>query len=184
MPVILENGFKNPVACETFRCISFTPEAFTVDWRVDPQGYVPFEHIHLNQDEIFFVRSGELKIRINGVEYIVPEGMRIRVPKGMRHIAFNNKSELLQCTVELKPGLDNYKFFQCFGGLTMDNEYSSNGTVNIPKMLYFTKKMKAQCITRPAKIPAPFFYFSINLFYLIGSFLGWKKYYLKYTGEN
>src|SRR4030095_13647411 len=110
--------------------------------------------------------------------------MHIRVPKGMPHIAFNNKNERLQCTVEYKPGLDNYKFFQCFAGLTLDNDLSVNGTVNIPKMLYFTKKMKAQSITRPVKIPAPVFYLSVNFFYLIGSLLGWKKYYLKYTGES
>ncbi len=184
MAVDLYNGFTNEIAGETFTCTSFNEDAFVIDWIVQPKGYVPFEHIHHRQDEIFHIRSGEMRILIEGKEHIAKAGESITVPKGKRHIAFNNQPEILHCVVEYKPGLDNYKFFQCFGGLTIDKDIDKKGQINIPKMCYFTKKMKAQCITRPTSIPAPVFKLVINMFYGVGSVLGWKKLYTKYTGEN
>ncbi|MCP1384715.1 cupin domain-containing protein [Runella salmonicolor] len=183
MATDLYAGFTNPIAGETFRCISFSKEAFTIDWVVQPEGYVPFEHIHINQAEIFHVKSGEMRILIDGQKHIVKTGDSITVPKGKRHIAFNNKPEVMNCTVEYRPGLDNFKFFQCFGGLTLDEDYNKKGQINIPKMCYFTKKMNAQCITRPTSIPAPVFKMVINLFFMVGTVLGWNKLYTKYTGE-
>ena len=184
MPVNLYEGFTNRIAGETFRCLSFSKEAFSFEWIVQPNGYVPFEHIHLKQDEVFHIKKGEMKMVIGGKEYIVGEHQRITVPKGARHIAYNNKPTLLHCVVEYVPGLDNYKFFQCFGGLTIDRDTTKNGTVNMPKMLYFSKKMKAQCTTRPTSIPRPFFYLALNLFFIVGTMLGWSKLFTKYTGEK
>ena len=125
-----------------------------------------------------------MRILISGKEYIGKPGDTITVPKGEPHIAFNNKPEVLTCEVQYRPGLDNFKFFQCFGGLTLDKDYDKKGQINIPKMCYFTKKMNAQCITRPTSIPAPVFILVINLFYWVGSILGWNKLYTKYTGEH
>ena len=184
MATDLYAGFTNPIAGETFRCISFTEDAFTIEWIVQPKGYVPFEHIHINQDEVFHIRTGEMRILIDGKEHIGKSGDTITVPKGKRHIAFNNKPDVLTCMVEYRPGLDNYKFFQCFGGLTLDEDYDKKGQINIPKMCYFTKKMNAQCITRPTSIPSPIFKIVINLFYVVGSILGWNNLYTKYTVDK
>ncbi len=183
MALNLYKGFQNKIAGESFRCISFNEEAFTFEWIVQPNGYVPFEHIHLNQDEIFHIKTGEIRIVIDGIEHIYASGETITVPKGKRHIAFNNKPELLTCLIEYKPGLDNYKFFQCFGGLTMDEDIDKRGQINIPKMLYFTKKMNARCVARPTSIPSAVFNLAINFFYVVGIFLGWRRLYSKYTGE-
>jgi mannose-6-phosphate isomerase-like protein (cupin superfamily) len=117
MSVNLYDGFTNKIAGETFRCTSFNKDAFSFDWIVQPGGYVPFEHIHLNQDEIFYIKKGELRIIIDDKEFILGEGQRIRVPKGQRHIAYNNKGTQLHCEVQYRPGLDTYKFFQCSGDL-------------------------------------------------------------------
>jgi hypothetical protein len=62
MAVTLYDGFTNKITGETFRCISFDRYAFRFDWIVEPKGYMPFEHIHLKQDEIFYVKKGELRI--------------------------------------------------------------------------------------------------------------------------
>jgi hypothetical protein len=51
-----------------------------------------------------------------------------------------------------------------FGGLTIDEDTTKNGTVNIPKMLYFGKKMKVQCSTRPTKIPAHYLTWQVTSF--------------------
>jgi len=50
-------------------------------------------------------------------------------------------------------------------------------------MCYFMKRMKTRGITRPTKIRAPVFKLVLNLFYFVGTILGWNKYYKKYTGE-
>jgi quercetin dioxygenase-like cupin family protein len=181
MAIDLYKGFTNTITGERFQCLSYDEDAFVFEWTVQPNGYVPFEHIHLKQDEVFHVKKGELRVLINGKVHIAGPGVTLTVPAGQRHIAFNNTAGLLQCVVEYRPGLDNYTFFQCFGGLTIDNDINEKGSINIPKMLYFTKKMKAKCITRPTNIPAPFFKLAITLFFLMGMVLGWQKLYFKYT---
>ncbi|HET6765991.1 MAG TPA: cupin domain-containing protein [Chitinophagaceae bacterium] len=92
MAVDLYIGFTNNKTGETFQCIFFDEHVFRFDWIVQPCGYVPFEHIHLYQDELFYVKSGELRILIDGKQYVVGAGQNITVPKGKRHIAYNNQA--------------------------------------------------------------------------------------------
>ena len=184
MAVNLYDGFKNDISGESFRCLSFDQKALVLHWEVQPDGYVPFEHIHLNQDEIFHIKHGEIKIILDGKERIGRAGDTIKVPMGKAHIASNNRKEVLSCVVEYKPGLDNYTFFQCFAGLTLDKDTDRKGQINIAKMLYFTRKMGAQCLTRPTSIPAPIFRLAIHACYLVGLVLGWKKLFIKYTGQH
>lgn len=177
-------GFTNPVSKESFRCLSSSEEAYTMEWIVQTEGYVPFEHIHYFQDEVFHILKGEIRILMDGNESIGKSGDVLTVPKGMRHIAFNNKHEELVCKVEYRPGLDYYTFSQCFGGLILDGDLDKKGQVNIPKMGYFQYKMKAKCITLPTAISLPFYRRSMLMFYVMGKILGWNKLYDKYTGGN
>ena len=64
MAIDLYQSFTNPVTKETFRCLSSTEEAYVMEWIVQAEGYVPFEHIHLHQDEIFHVQQGEIRVLI------------------------------------------------------------------------------------------------------------------------
>jgi quercetin dioxygenase-like cupin family protein len=171
----------NPISGESFQAISFDEKAYTMQWTVQAKGYVPFEHIHINQDEIFHVRQGELKILLNGVEYIGTAGESITVPKGVAHIASNNKNEMLDCVVEYRPGLDHDKFMQCLVGLTLDNYLDKKGGIDIPRMGYFLTKMKAKCMARPTEIPALLFNVALKVFYLRGVLSGWNKLFIKYT---
>jgi quercetin dioxygenase-like cupin family protein len=181
MAINLYQTFTNPVSKESFRCIAYNADGYTMEWIVQAYGYVPFEHVHLAQDEIFYVKKGQLRLRIDGSEKIVKEGEKITVKKGEKHIAFNNKGEEMICEVEYKPGLDHYKWMQCFAGITLDNYLDKKGGLSIPKAGYCLKKMKAKCITRPTSIPAPVFNLSFKIFYLIGTISGWDKLFKKYT---
>jgi quercetin dioxygenase-like cupin family protein len=183
MATDLFKGFSNKITGESFRCLSSTPEAFIIEWKVEPNGFVPFEHIHLNQDELFQVVSGEVKFLIEGKQHIAGAGETITVDRGKAHIAFNNKNEILKCIVEYRPGLDMFKFYQCMGGLVLDNDLDSKGQMNMSKLGYFTKRMNAKCITRPTNIPASFFKLGLFFIYIIGSLRGWDKLFKKYT-EN
>ena len=184
MAVDIFKSVINPISGETFKGISFTPESFVMQWSLQPQGYVPFEHIHLNQEEIFTVEKGEIKIMLDGKERIAKAGESISVAKGVRHLASNNKSEMLECKVIYKPALDYNKFMQCLMGLTLDNHLDKKGGINIPKMGYFLVRMKAKSMARPTEIPAPLFNIALKVFYLRGRLSGWGKLYSKYTGEE
>src|SRR5687767_10140296 len=153
MAVDLYQPFSNAVTGETFRCLSSTEEAYITEWSVQPAGFVPFEHIHPNQDEIFHVKQGEMRAVINGKEHIAAAGQTITIPRGARHVASNNKPEVLLCVLEYRPGLDSYKVFQCFGGLSLDNDTDRHGIVNVPKMLYFLEKIHAGTLARPTYLP-------------------------------
>ena len=181
MAIDLYKPFTNPITKETFRCISSTPEAYTMEWTVHPGGYVPFEHVHVNQDEIFHVEKGEIRARVNGRNLFGKAGDSLIAPRGVRHIAYNDKDEKLVCIVHYKPGLDHYTTMQCFAGLTLDNDIDKRGLVNIPKIMYMLKKGNILSLPRPAFAPEMLFHLGMNVFYVIGSVLGWESLYKRYT---
>jgi quercetin dioxygenase-like cupin family protein len=181
MAIDLYQPFTNPITKETFRCLSCTDEAYITEWIVQPGGFVPFEHIHLSQDEIFHIQRGEIRAVINGLEQIGVAGQTVTIPCGARQIAYNNKQETLHCVLEYRPGLDSYTVFQCFGGLTLDGDLNRQGLVNPLKMLYFLKRMDAKAIARPSYVPGVLFQLLMNVFLIIGTIAGWEKLYRRYT---
>jgi len=181
MAVDLYKPFTNPITRETFRCISSKPDAYTMEWTVHPGGYVPFEHVHVAQDEIFHVERGEIRAKVNGHENFGTSGETLTVPRGSRHIAFNDKDEPLVCIVEYKPGLDHYTTMQCFAGLIMDGFIDNRGMVSIPRILYLLKRFDALSLPRPAFAPEWAFRFGMDVFYRIGTVLGWESLYKRYT---
>src|ERR1051325_6342762 len=171
MAIDLYQPFTNPITRETFRCISSTEEAFTMEWIVNPGGYVPFEHVHINQDEIFHIQRGEMRAKVNGMEQRGKAGNVLTIPHGIRHIAFNDQEEPLVCIVEYKPGLDHYKTMQCFAGLTLDRDYDKRGLVNVPKIMLMLKKANALSLTRPEFAPEWLFHLGMSVFFPIGSLM-------------
>ena len=182
MAIDLYQPFTNPITRETFRCISSTEEAFTMEWTVHPGGYVPFEHVHVNQDEIFHIQHGEMLVRVKGVPQHGKTGDVLTIPRVTRHIAFNDRDEPLVCIVEYKPGLDHYKTMQCFAGLTIDCDYDRRGLVNAAKIMFMLKTCNALSLTRPAFAPEWLFRLGMHTFLAIGSVLKWETLYKKYTG--
>jgi len=181
MAIDIYQPFTNPVTGETFRCLSETAEAYTMEWIVQPNGFVPFEHIHVFQDEVFCVREGRLRAVINGqVQFGLP-GQVVTVTRGTRHKAYNDSAHALVCTVEYRPALDIARTFQCFSGLTFDRDIDRRLGINVPKMLYFMKRMQVRSLARPSNIPGPVFSLLMQLFYLFGSLAGWQKLYTRYT---
>jgi quercetin dioxygenase-like cupin family protein len=183
MAVNIFDTNTNPVSGESFKGISFDRSAFVMEWTVQPEGYVPFEHIHLNQEEIFHVHSGELRIRIDGKEQVAKAGETVTIPRGVRHIAYNNTNKPLHCVVEYVPGLDHDKFMQCLMGLTNDGLLDKKGGVDIPRMGYCLVKMKAKSMARPTAIPALVFKIALKVFYIRGVLSGWNRLYNKYVGN-
>jgi quercetin dioxygenase-like cupin family protein len=181
MAIDLYKPFTNPITKETFRCISSTPEAYTMEWTVHPGGFVPFEHVHVAQDEIFHVARGEMRAKVNGRTLFGKPGETLVAPRGVRHIAFNDKDEPLVCIVEYKPGLDHYTTMQLFAGLTLDGLIDRRGLVSIPHIMYLLKKGNILSLPRPAFAPDFAFRMGMSFFHVIGSLMGWESLYKKYT---
>lgn len=184
MAIDLYKPFTNPITKETFRCISSTPQAYVMEWSVAPGGYVPFEHVHVAQDEIFHVERGEIRARIGGKDHYGKAGDTVVATRGTRHIAYNDKDVPLVCTVAYKPGLDHYTTMQCFAGLMLDGEIDRRGLVNIPKIMYLLKRGNILSLPRPAFAPDFAFRFGMEFFYVIGSVLGWESLYKRYTFKS
>lgn len=182
MGVDLYQPFTNPITRETFRCIASSDEAYTTDWIVEPGGFVPFEHVHLRQEEVFHVKQGRVRLVMNGRERVASSGETVTIPPGVRQTAFNDGPEVLHCVLEYRPGLDSYAVFQCFGGLILDGDVDRRGIANAPKMLYFLRKMNAQAVARPSFVPGPLFSLLMNAFGIAGTLAGWDRLYRKYTG--
>lgn len=155
-----------------------------MEWTVAPGGYVPFEHVHVAQDEIFHVERGEIRARIARKDRYGKAGDTVVAPRGIRHIAYNDKDVPLVCTVEYKPGLDHYTTMQCFAGLTLDGRIDRRGLVHIPRIMYLLKRGNILSLPRPAFAPEFAFRFGMEFFYVVGSILGWEALYKKYTYKS
>jgi oxalate decarboxylase/phosphoglucose isomerase-like protein (cupin superfamily) len=152
-----------------------------MEWTILPGGYVPFEHVHVCQDEIFHVEKGEIRARVNGKTLFGKTGESLMVPRGVRHIAYNDRDEKLVCIVDYKPGLDHYTTMQCLAGLTLDGMIGKNGLVDIPRVMYLLKRANVQSLPRPAFAPNFAFRLGMSVFYMFGGMLGWEDLYKKYT---
>jgi hypothetical protein len=122
-----------------------------------------------------------MRAMINRKEFVGKSGDTVTAPRGIRHIAYNDRDVPLVCTVEYTPGLDHYTTMQCFAGLTLDGEIDRRGLVNIPKIMYLLKKGNVLSLPRPAFVPDRAFRLGMDFFYVVGSVLGWKSLFEKYT---
>ncbi|HTI57815.1 cupin domain-containing protein [Mucilaginibacter sp.] len=171
----------NPINGEALTAISLTPYAFTMQWISKPGVKLPFQHLHYYQDEIYYVKKGEIKVLMDGKEHVAGPGEKVIVPKGKRHAAINNKDEELETLIEYRPALDQVRLMQCYNGLVNDGYLNESGSVNMRMMGYMVKKMKCKALARPASVPASVFKLMLNVSYLIGKLSGWNKLYEKYT---
>ena len=183
MAVNIFEAYTNPISHERIQVMSHTPEALVMQWGLPATGYVPFGHIHQNQQEDLLVKKGCLRVVMNGKEHLAKAGERIVIPKGMAHVAGNGADEPLECEATFTPGLDQHKFFQCLIGLSKDGFVDKQGASSIPRMGYCLMRMKAACMVLPGAIPVPVFRVAMRFFLLRGRLSGWEKLYRKYTQD-
>jgi hypothetical protein len=55
--------------------------------------------------------------------------------------------------------------------------------VNIPKIMYLLRRANARSLPRPAFVPASMFRLGMELFFRLGTLLGWQRLYTRYTGR-
>jgi Cupin domain len=171
----------NPVTGEAFRAISIDTYVFKMRWHTKPGvQHSGSEHIHKRQDEIFYVKKGELRLLVDGKEFKAGPGEKIIVGKGKAHVVLNTTCEL-DILLEYRPALDYDKLLQCFEGLLNDGYTDEQGRVDIRMLGYMMRKMRCKSVTRPAGMSAFKFNMALNAFYMQGKLKGWSKLYDKYT---
>jgi mannose-6-phosphate isomerase-like protein (cupin superfamily) len=74
-------------------------------------------HIHPGADEHFTVKSGRIKIVIEGDEQIVESGGHAVVPRGKPHFFANAGAGIADIEVEFRPAQQHLRFFANFASL-------------------------------------------------------------------
>jgi hypothetical protein len=181
MAINVYDRCTNPITGEILKGISVTSYVFTMQWiKKAGSDHSAVPHIHINQDEIFYVNKGQLKLRIGNKERTAGPGEKIIVGRGKSHIVVNTPEEL-DITLECRPALDYEKLLQCYEGLIQDGYTDEKGAVDMRMMAYFMKKMKCRSITIPADMPLKKFKWMLHRYYLLGMTKGWISLYKKYT---
>jgi quercetin dioxygenase-like cupin family protein len=77
----------------TVRVVSHTDEALEVEARYAPDGAPPPPHLHPEQDELFEVVSGALRLRRSRDEQVIVGGDHLEVPRGTPHQMWNDRDK-------------------------------------------------------------------------------------------
>lgn len=153
-------------------------KSLIMDFTVAPDGKVPVRHIHPNQDELFEIKSGVLKVEHKGeIKYLSPGDMA-KIPMGDPHQWWNeSKTEPIKMRVTLQPALNTVIFFEQYFGLANDNKSKADGS---PKFL----QIMAMCNKYEMFIDGPPIFIQRLMGFLLGGFaklIGYKSYYRKYS---
>ena len=153
-------------------------KALSMDFYVAPKGLVPVRHIHPNQDEIFEVKSGTLKVEHNGEFKILSKGDIVTIPKGDPHQWWNNsEKEPLEMNIKLKPARNSEVFFEQLFGLVNDNKTKPDGSPKFLQIMAMSNKYEIYVAGPPIAIQKA-------MGFIIGgiaNLLGYKNYYKKYS---
>ena len=78
-------------------------ELLRIDMDVRPGGFASGEHVHPHQEERFDIKSGEITLRIRGVERRHRVGDQVVIPAGTPHVWWNSGNENLRIILEFQP---------------------------------------------------------------------------------
>jgi mannose-6-phosphate isomerase-like protein (cupin superfamily) len=129
-------------------------ELLQVDW-IAPRGWSTGpDHVHRSQEERFEVLSGELGLRLDGVERIHEPGAVIVAPAGAPHAAWNAGVEDVHVLVDFRPALRTEIAFETLAGLARDGMTTESGSPKNPLRLalvlrHFEEEIR---LTRPPRV--------------------------------
>jgi quercetin dioxygenase-like cupin family protein len=111
-------------------------ELLQVDWIGDPGWTTGPDHVHPLQEERFEVISGELGLRVEGVEHVLGEGEVIVAPAGSAHAAWNASSnDEVHALIDFRPALRTETAFETLAGLARDGKTNKAGAPKNPLLL-------------------------------------------------
>lgn len=126
---------------------AFNKETFVFSGPVDDPAVARFEvileeggsgggnalvHVHPSADEHFAVKSGRVRIVIEGREQLVESGGRAMVPRGKPHFFANAGDRTAELEIEFRPAQQQLRFFANFATLAAHRTewFSAKGDPN------------------------------------------------------
>ena len=110
-------------------------ELLQVDWIGRPGWHTGPDHVHPLQEERFEVLSGELGLRVDGVERIHVPGDAVVVPAAAPHAAWNAGDSEVHVLVDFRPALRTEIAFETLAGLAQAGKTFGSGMPRNPLRL-------------------------------------------------
>lgn len=129
-------AIENPVTGERIEIRERDPGVLRFDYRLAPGGFAigRLDHTHPYQVEQFRLRSGRLRVRVDGEEWTATEGEQFTIPANTPHTVWNDSRQSVHAVVELRPALDTASFFETTYGLAREgktNEWGLPGPLQL-----------------------------------------------------
>lgn len=141
-------------------------------------------HVHPLQEEHFKALSGTLGVQMGEEHQSLGEGEEATVPPGTPHRWWNDSDEQeARVLVELRPALNSEIFFETYYGLARDGKTDENGVPNLLQQAVTLNGINKGEIYL-ARPPIPVQKASLAVLAPVGSMLGYKDHYPKYSGAE
>ena len=173
---------SNPVIGDTIIWIETAKDTngkyLKFDYWLKPKCYVPVRHFHPEQDEIFEIHKGTLKVECGGEIIFMKEGETLRIPKGVPHQWWNeSETETVKLYVTFEPALNTEIFFEQIHGLGREGKSKPDGSPKFLQLMAFLNEYQMY-IPGPPLLMQKIMGFVLGG---IGQLLGYKKYDPRYS---
>jgi mannose-6-phosphate isomerase-like protein (cupin superfamily) len=155
-------------------------ELVECDLYVRPHGFVVTEHVHLSQQESFEVIEGVISFRVNGRELTAGPGEKVVVPPGTRHKFWNAADEPLHVVLEVQPAGTFEPTIETMFGLARDGKTNKKGMPNPLQVAVLAHAADGYAVG----IPRPIQTVLLTVLGSLGTRLGYKARYSRYSGEE
>ena len=172
--------YHNRRSGESVRFTEVCAERVAFEWHLRPGGFIPFEHWHADQDEVFEVRKGRLELLLNGSPVLAGPGDTVRVPMGADHAGNNRAEGETVVDVAWEPGLDAGLGGLVYWGLVDDGFVHEDGRPHLLKVAVLTSHLIARSC--PSNVPLWAFDFSRARFAALRARPQYQELYKRYTG--
>jgi quercetin dioxygenase-like cupin family protein len=150
---IAGESIENPVTGERLSFVSTAAdtggELLAIDVEMRAGGRIAAAHVHPHQEERFAVRSGTIRLRVDGRERAASAGEEVVVAAGVPHTWWNDAPVDATVRVEFRPALDTETFFETFFGLARDGRTNRKGMPNLLQLLVLVADLGDSCPTLP-----------------------------------
>ena len=155
-------------------------ELVQCDLYVRPHGFVVTEHVHLHQQESFEIIEGVISLRVNGKELTAGPGEIVVIPPGTPHKFWNAADEALHVLLEVQPAGTFEPSIETLFGLARDGKTNKKGMPNPLQVAVLARGADGYAVG----IPRPIQKLLLSVLGSVGTVLGYKARYSKYSGTE
>ena len=149
---------------------------------VKPGGFVAAPHIHPKQEERFMVKSGTIRLQVDGDERLLSAGQEGRVSPGTPHVWWNGGADELKALVEFRPALRTQDTLSTIFALARDGKTNKMGVPNLLQIAVTVRKYGGNMyLAKPPIFVQKLLFVSIAW---IGRLLGYRGDYPYYSELN